>query len=283
MQKYIFTFLVLVLIGSSSISQQVDSLSDKKELKESLWQAVKKDGSNVWGGLKHAYTQPLNWKKDDWLTFGGIATSTAILYMYDEETSEFFINQEEKAPQMLKEIGWYYGSPQNFFMISAGIYGYGLLARNDAFRDTGVLIITSAVATGLIQTITKNAIGRARPSEGVGKDKFEPFSKEGAYHSMPSGHTILSMTASHAIAKQFDNIWVKSGIYAVGLIAPVSRLWEGAHWLTDIVLGGVISIVVVDGIDNFFHKSNSYLRKKEPKFSWNLKAGVGTIGLIGTF
>ncbi|SDW78307.1 Membrane-associated phospholipid phosphatase [Lutibacter oricola] len=276
MKKYIIAMFILCYTMNSF------SQNDTK-LKGNLWSDVKKDGVKVWGGIKHAYTQPLKWKKKDWLTFGGIAAGTAIIYMYDEETSEYFIEQEPNAPHMLKEIGWYYGSPQNFFMITAGIYSYGLFARNEAWRDAGILIVSSAVATGFIQTITKNAFGRARPGAGVGSDKFKPFSSEGMYHSFPSGHTMLSMTASHAIAKQFDNIWVKSGIYAVGLIAPISRLWEGAHWLTDVVLGGVISIVVVDGIDKFFHKNDMYLHKKEKKVSWNLKAGLGTVGIVGTF
>ncbi len=182
---------------------------------------------------------------------------------------------------MLKEIGWYYGSPQNFFMISTGIYGYGLLAKNEKFRHTGVLIISSAVATGLIQTISKNAFGRARPSEGVGSREFKFMSKESGFHSFPSGHSILSFTASHAIAKQFDNIWIKGGIYGVGLIAPVSRLWKDAHWLSDVVLGMVISVVVVDSVDNFLKGKQT--NKKEPKITWNFRAGIDSIGLIGTF
>ena len=271
----VFFKVVFFFVYLNAFSQNEEKLSG------SLWKDVKSDGATILRGVKHVYTQPFKWKKDDWITVGGVLASNAIIYAYDEEISEFFINQEEDAPQMLKEIGWYYGSPQNFFMISAGIYGYGLLAKNENFRNTGVLIISSAVASGLFQTIAKNGFGRARPSQGVGKDKFKPFSKESGYHSLPSGHTILSITASHAIAKQFKSIWVKSGIYAVGLIAPVSRLWEGAHWLTDITLGAVVSIAIVDGIDKFMFKQNAI--KKEKQISWKLKAGVGTVGLVGTF
>jgi len=270
-------FFTLILIISSTILFS----QEETKLKGNLWQDVKYDGASVLKSVKYAYTQPFKWKKDDWLTAVGVVASNAIIYAYDEEISEYFINQEEEAPQMLKEIGWYYGSPQNFFMISAGIYGYGLLAKNDKFRNTGVLIISSAVASGLFQTIAKNGFGRARPTAGVGKDRFKPFSKASEYHSFPSGHTILSITASHAIAKQFNNIWVKSGIYAVGLIAPISRLWEGAHWLTDVTLGAAISIAMVDGIDNFLNQSERY--KKEKHISWKLRAGVGTIGVVGTF
>lgn len=275
--KHIFSVLIIMLVIMNANSQEII----KPKLKQSTWSLLKEDSRSIFGGIKHAYSQPFKWQKDDWLTFGGIAAGTALMYIYDEQTSEFFVNQEEKAPQMLKEIGWYYGSPQNFFMISAGIYGYGLLAKNDEFRHTGVLIISSAVATGLIQTISKNAFGRARPSQEVGSRKYRFMSKESGYHSFPSGHAILSFTASHAIARQFDNLWVKSGIYAVGLIAPVSRLWEGAHWLTDVTLGMVLSVVIVDGIDNFL-KGNRKDNEK-PKISWNLKAGTRTIGLVGTF
>jgi len=275
MMKYTVLFLVLVLSLTESMAQKIE------QKKPSIWQDVKQDTGDMLGGVKHAFTRPLYWEKDDWVKAGAFVGSTALLYLADEDTSKFFRDQEKNAPQMLKEIGWYYGSPQNFFMITGGIYGYGLFAKNEKFRETGVLIISSAVATGLIQTITKNAFGRARPTENVGSDKFKPFSKLGSYHSFPSGHTILSMTASHAIAKQFSSPWVKGGIYAVGLISPVSRLWEGAHWLTDVTFGIVISILVVDSVDNFLQ--NKRKNRKEKTITWNVRAGFNTIGLVGTF
>ncbi len=275
--KHIFCVLLTVFTINTVQSQEiVDSLK-----KETTWNLLKEDGKSIFGGVKHAYSAPFKWKKDDWLTFGGIALGTTLLYIYDEETNHYFVNQNEGAPQMLKEIGWYYGSPQNFFMISTGIYGYGLLAKNDKFRHTGVLILSSAVATGFIQTILKNGVGRARPSTGFGKDSFDPFSKESFYHSFPSGHAILSFTASHAIAKQFDNIWIKGGIYGVGLIAPISRLWIDAHWLSDVVLGMVLSVVVVDSVDNFLKGKQT--SRREPKITWNFRAGIDSIGLVGTF
>ncbi|PHS52539.1 MAG: hypothetical protein COB01_06890 [Lutibacter sp.] len=73
----------------------------------------------------------------------------------------------------------------------------------------------------------------------------------------------------------------KGGIYTVGLITPVSRLWKGAHWLTDVTFGIVLSVIVVDGIDNFL--ANKKSEKKKKNILWNVKAGVGTIGVVGTF
>lgn len=270
--------MITILIVNTVQSQ--DTVSSQK--KHTTWNLLKEDGKSIFGGVKHSFSRPFYWEKDDWLTFGGIALGTTLLYIYDEETNHYFVNQSEGAPQMLKEIGWYYGSPQNFFMISTGIYGYGLLAKNEKFRHTGVLILSSAVATGFLQTVLKNGVGRARPSAGLGKSAFNPFSSESYYHSFPSGHSILSFTASHAIAKQFKSIWVKGGIYGVGLIAPISRLWIDAHWLSDVVLGMVISVVVVDSVDNFL-KGKKTSKREQPKIIWNFRAGIDSIGLVGTF
>ena len=61
-----------------------------------------------------------------------------------------------------------------------------------------------------------------------------------------------------SIAKQFDNTWTKIGIYSIGSIPALSRLIDGAHWLSDIVFGAALSIVVVDSIDKFLFNSNNY-------------------------
>jgi len=204
-------------------------------------------------------------------------------HSFDEESSTFFKKQDRNAPRFLKDFGFYAGKPQYNYMLSAGIYGVGLFTKNKKLRHTGVLLISAATTAGIIQSLSKTIVGRARPHALEGKGSFEPFSSEARYHSFPSGHTILSVTTAHAIAKQFDNWWVKGGIYAIGSISPVSRLWSGSHWLTDVTLGGVLSVVVVDSIDNYLKRNNKYGIEKKKSISWNVNFGTSGIGLIGTF
>lgn len=267
-------------VATHTVSAQdsIDSISSKNR----IWKQLAYDGKFTLKSIGNGLTQPLRWQKDDFITAGSIVAGTGILYLSDNESRRFFTNQTEDVPNILKEFGWYFGSPQNFFMISAGVYGFGLITNNEKVRHTGVLIIASAATSGIIQSITKTAVGRARPLEGNRND-FKPFSPEGGYHSFPSGHSILSFSMAHAVAKQFDNFWAKAGIYAVGSIAPISRLWEDAHWLSDVGLGMVISIVVVDGVDNFMKKKDAYNYSKPKNINWQLKAGYGTIGFVGTF
>ncbi len=271
--------ILLLLSQSQGIFAQfktVDSLPTTMQL-------LKYDGLSALGGLKKAYTQPLKWKKDDFLIAGAIFAGTAVLYIYDEETTEWFIDQEPDIPEIIKDFGWYYGSPQNNYAINGAVYLYGLISKNEKVRKTGVLLISAASTAGIIQSFSKTIVGRARPLTGAGKDGFKPFSNEGAYHTFPSGHTILSFTTAYAIGKQFENPFIKGGIYALGMVAPISRLWAGAHWVTDVALSMAISIVVVDSIDNYLNQERDYGDLNKNRTSWKLNVGLGRVGITGTF
>jgi hypothetical protein len=275
--KYIIGFFVLLSISHSFSQERIKDTT-------STWSLLKYDTKASLKGVGHAFTQPLRWKKKDALTFAGVAVGTAILYSFDEESSEYFIEQGEDIPELVRDFGRYFGNPQNNYALSAGIYGFGLLTKNEKVRKTGVLLIASGFTTGFIQSAAKNIIGRARPGSEYGKDVFKPFRKEGAFHSTPSGHAVLSMTTAHVLAKQFESVGVKILIYGIGSITPISRLWGSAHWLTDIALGTVLSIVVVDSIDNFLFKENLYdYPNKKMKVSWNIKFGAGQLGIVGSF
>jgi len=287
----IFTslFVLLFLVSGFQAAAQdtvvavIDSVKIDT-LKPGIWQNFKYDGRNVWGGIKHTYTQPFHWKEKDLLTAGGVVAGTALLFLADDETSEYFVNQGKNAPHAIKQFGWYFGSPQNNYGITGGVYLFGLLTNNEKIRKTGVLMIASATASGVIQTFAKTIAGRGRPIVGNGPASFKPFSGIPDYNSFPSGHTVLSFTTAYAIGKQFKNPWVKSGIYAVGMIAPVSRLWAGAHWLTDVALSTALSVAVVDGIDNFLNKEQKYnTDPTNKKISWSFQCTGSTIGIVGTF
>ena len=245
---------------------------------------LKYDGLSVLGGIKHAYLAPMHWKKSNWITFGGVVAGTGILWLTDEDTSNYFIEQGYDVPDLVKDTGFYFGKPLYNYGITGGIYAIGILTKNEKIRKTGVLLISSATAAGVLQSVLKNAVGRARPVRGLGAATFEPFSKEEAYHSFPSGHAILSFTTAYAISKQFESPWIKGGCWALGLITPVSRLWAGAHWLSDVGVGMILSVATVESIDKYLNRERHYdpIASKK-KISWNLQLTPKTIGIVGTY
>lgn len=90
-------------------------------------------------------------------------------------------------------------------MLTGAVYLTGLFTENPKLRRTGVLLISSAAASGLLQQVSKRIIGRARPRIDVGKSSFDPFHIDRVfnYDSFPSGHTMLGFTNAYAIAKHF--------------------------------------------------------------------------------
>jgi membrane-associated phospholipid phosphatase len=276
-------FLFFATSGYSISQTKNDTVVNPSE--QTTWQMLKYDAHSIFGGALYSVTAPARWNGEDFATAGGILAGTAVLHSIDYDARSYFLKQNNDVPDLLKDVGYYFGSPQNFFLLTGGLYTVGLITKNEKVRNTAVLIISSSAVAGLYSAIGKTVVGRARPEDGTSKFEFDPFSDQPKYHSFPSGHTILSMSMAHSIAKQFDNWWVKSGIYAVGAISPVSRLWADAHWLTDVAIGTAISIVVVDSIDNYLHKKERYPDAMRPnkRIKWRLAATSRTLGVIGTF
>ncbi|MBA6313313.1 phosphatase PAP2 family protein [Cellulophaga baltica] len=281
----ILPIVIFFLIGLRHLQgQQSLETQPFSDSTETTWQSFKYDLGSVFGGVGYSYTRPLHWQGKQWATLGAITAGTGILYIFDEETSNFSIRQKEGIPEFIRDYGSEFGSPQYNYMFTGGVYLTGLVTKNEKLRRTGVLLIASATSAGLLQQLTKSLVGRARPVSGKTKDTFDPFNPSRNFHSFPSGHTMLAFTNAYAIAKQFKNPWTKAGIYTVGLIPGVSRMWDGQHWLTDVALGVAISIFTVESIDRYLDgRYDEKYNDQSKKVSWNLDLGPGKIGIVGRF
>ncbi|MEP3968600.1 MAG: phosphatase PAP2 family protein [Nonlabens sp.] len=291
--KNIFT-IALLLAVSSLYSQNFkpDSYTAVDVEEMNTWQLLKYDGLNALNGVGYSYLRPFNWQKNDFYRAGATGLLVGGLYTFDNESSDYFRRQEKDVPELIKDFGWDFGSPQNNYGVTAGIYAYGLIAKDPEWRRTGVLMISSATAGGLLQQILKTLTGRARPETDLGRNEFRPFSGESGFRSFPSGHTVLAFTTAYALAKHFDNPFVKAGIYTVGLISPVSRLWAGAHFLTDVVLSMAITIATVEAVDRYLDTRNGYGEKRygtgktgqnPKKMVFNITATTNTLGVTLNF
>lgn len=278
-------FALFITFTSFAQNFKADRFTAQDVEEMSTWGLLKYDGLNTFNSIAYAYSRPFHWGKNDFYRAGGTLAIVGGIYLVDEEISDFTRRNRNDIPQTIRDFGWYFGSPQNNYGVTGAIYAYGLLAKDPNWRRTGVLMISSATAGGLLQQVLKTLTGRARPETGVGKDIFRPFSGESGYRSFPSGHTVLAFTTAYALAKHFDNPWVKAGIYGVGLISPASRVWEGAHYLSDVVLSMAIVIATVEGVDRFLDTRSGYGKKrydtkrKDRKVVWNVTATSRTVGL----
>ncbi|MGB3143774.1 MAG: phosphatase PAP2 family protein [Maribacter sp.] len=251
-----------------------------KDSTDTRWQMFTYDIGNVFKGVGYSYARPLHWEGKQWGQFGAVVSGTGLVYLADDNTSRFIRNNRESVPRWIRDYGELYGSPENNYIATSGVYLAGLITKNEKLRRTGVLLISSATSAGLLQQVLKSVVGRARPLANLGKDTFDPFNPSRNFHSFPSGHALLAFTNAYAIAKQFKNPWVKAGIYTVGAIPGISRVWDGQHWLSDMVFAFAISIATVESIDRYLDKKYEEKYNNQQKMvSWNLNFGPGQMGV----
>lgn len=281
MRKLPFIILLVVAFASQAQNQLNVSLDQDR----TLWQDFTYDMGNVFQGVGYAYTRPLHWQGDDFLRLGAVAGTTYGLYTLDTNIQRSFREHKDNVPDLLLDYGWYAGSPQNNYGLTGAVYLTGLFTKNEKLRRTGVLLISSATATGFFQQFLKSATGRARPGAELGKNHFRPFGGSAAYRSFPSGHAVLSFTQAHSIAKQFESWWVKAPIYAVGAIPGLSRIYTDAHWASDVFLSWAMSYFMVEAIDIYLDKKykEKYNDNARKNTSLDLSFSLTGIGVRYSF
>lgn len=286
MKKILLLLFLLSCFGKTF--SQTQKISINLNTNKNLWQNFTYDVGNMAGGMGYAYSRPLYWKKKQFTHFGYIAAGTTSLYFIDDNVDKWADGWRGDVPRWLVNYGNDVGSPNNNFMLTGAVYLAGLFTENPKLRRTGVLLISSASAAGLMQQITKRIIGRARPKANVGKDVFDPlhFDRVYDYDSFPSGHVMLGFTNAYAIAKQFKSPWVKAGLYTIGSIPGLSRIIDRFHWFSDVAFSTALSIFIVEAVDRFL--DNKYDQKynpikKEQKVVWDLKVTPQTFGVVMNF
>ncbi|MGB3773875.1 MAG: phosphatase PAP2 family protein [Leeuwenhoekiella sp.] len=247
-------------------------MTNNKKMNTSIWKDFTYDLGTIFKGVGHVYTRPVSWQKEDYIKLGSVAAGTLGFYAFDEGINEVMTNNKKNVPPIMLDYGWRAGKPLNNYAITGAVYLSGLFTKNTKLRRTGVLLLSSATATGLLQQFIKTGLGRARPSTDMGKHFFKPFDPSSAYSSFPSGHGILTFTTAHIIAKQFENKWVKTGIYTLGVIPGITRVIEDAHWASDVFLSWATSFFIVESIDRYLDSKydEKYNTKKTKKTALNL-------------
>ena len=172
------------------------------------------------------------------------------------------------------DAGKLYGNLVTPVIIGGGIYSAGLFAKNEDIRITGRMVFEAVLYSGLITTISKTVLGRARPYKERGSDYFKPFNIDDGYVSMPSGHSTVAFALSSVLANRIHNVYASIGLYTIAGVTALSRIYHDQHWASDVILGSAIGYFVGD-----FISSGSNKNSQGVKHGLNIYPGIGTLNL----
>ncbi len=124
----------------------------------------------------------------------------------------------------------------------------GVEARH-SFRDRAFIVATSYAALAVLTNIPKMCIDEKRP-EFAGRNAF------------PSGHTATVFMGAELVRIEYGG-WYGIGAYGIAAGVGFMRMYNGRHWLHDVVAGagvGILSARIGEWSCRWWQK---VLRKKE--------------------
>ncbi len=139
----------------------------------------------------------------------------------------------------------YTGLGQWIVLAAAALVVVAALTASARRREAAFLCIAMVVEL-VLNLALKSAFARARPPAG------QALVHAGGY-AFPSGHAMASATFALALAViAWPTRWrVPAAIFAAtfALLMGFSRIYLGVHWLTDVLAGWAMAVVVVSGTE----------------------------------
>ena len=202
----------------------------------------------LWDDTKHVLSAPARWDDQEWKNMGlyavGIVGVMAVIDRPVQDAMRRIAPDNDRLTpnnnRFLKEMERF--GREYSLGVLGGFYLAGALGDNEnatAVAQDGLTAVI--IASGIITTVTKVAVGRARPREDVGVAHFRPF---GGDQSFPSGHTADAFAVASVIANHYDETWITCTSYSVASLVGVARSYHGGHFVSDIVAGAMIGTMV---------------------------------------
>ncbi len=167
-------------------------------------------------------------------------------------------------------VSWL-GSWKSFIILTLSVCGANYLLKTlkrktgKEILKNGIYLILSLLISGAIVQVLKFIAGRMRPVllSGLGKYGFNSFSFGDIYSSFPSGHTTAAFAFFSMLALLFPRY--KFWAYYFACMIGLSRLIVGAHFLSDVVAGAFIGILISNIIFLYLNKEFTKLKSKKAK------------------
>jgi len=165
--------------------------------------------------------------------------------------------QEHANPTLdhvMHDLSWAGYMPNSIYVV-AGVALVFLLFR---YKREALFTVLSSLS-GLVSTLVKFAVNRPRP--GV---PFVHVLEKTAQKSFPSGHVIfytaffgfiiLVMYNRRAIPKPV-RLLVSGLCLLIILLIPLSRIYLGAHWFSDVTGGTLLGLICLYVLGYFYLRS----------------------------
>ncbi|HUF50456.1 MAG TPA: phosphatase PAP2 family protein [Longimicrobiales bacterium] len=189
----------------------------------------------------HVATSPLRWGEPELRTVATAAIGIFALSSLDEAGRAFMLRQQSTGNDHAAAQVERLGTVENFYILGAfflaGVTFDDARARSVAAEG----LASSLLAAGVITPTLQRIAGRSRPRKEQPSHTFNPWSGS---LSFPSGHTTQAFAVASVIATEYDHPAVQVVAYGLAGGVAASRMYHGAHFVSDVTAAALIGTVV---------------------------------------
>ena len=164
---------------------------------------------------------------------------TAAFYM-DDAVREFMVRHQNSSMRNFMRNVSRFGDWPEHFALGLVLTGVAWWRGNKKWTRILVSMLIALSIAGLAGRAVKISTGRARPSV-KSEQVWNGPRWSSKYHAFPSGHVVAS-TAFFAVLV-FANWRIGLPCLAISILIGLSRLYGGAHYLSDVICAAVLGIL----------------------------------------
>lgn len=191
-----------------------------------------------------------------WIVPVGIAASAA----FDPEIREWALHTHTRSLDHFAKLVNPLGTTQRLVPAMAITYVTALLTGHESLADGTLNTAAAYVASDLVESALKPAIGRERPHVEGNSHRFHPFTSDGDWYSFPSAHVAHITAIAQAISMQTQSGPVTALFGSLVALVAWDRVYEDQHWTSDvtatIALSSVVSSATVRWIESRWPRSH---------------------------
>lgn len=233
-------FLLLIILISILDFNYAESQISNNKVNKSIGRDFGSDCKIILDDGVSYYTLPFRFSGKDWLyTLAGVGAMGGLMSI-DDDVKRAVVGDNITATSGAWSVGKEYGNIIYAGTGSVILYATGLFTHEKGIRVTGRMLIQSLLYAGIATSGIKYITGRARPYVTDNQFDFTWFQTNNDYLAFPSGHTTVAFAMSSVFAESIDTWWARVIFYSLAAATGYSRIHDNQHWLSDVVLGGVI-------------------------------------------
>jgi membrane-associated phospholipid phosphatase len=190
------------------------------------------------------------------------AIAIAVSFHFDDSVRSFMVQHQNPAMRNFMRYVSLLGDWPSHAAIGLVFLGWAWRRGSEKWTRIFLAMLLAMMLAGVAGTVMKRTVPRARPSVHADTRWGGPrFSSK--YHSFPSGHVGASTAFFGVLLVARRRVALVC--IAIPLLIGFSRMYIGAHYLSDVVCAAVLGVLcAVVVVHVFFLKIGNRQSKLEP-------------------